>query len=93
VYAKCDEVCTVKASGRIAALQIARSLRTSSTKLTLKPGVRTKIKLSISKRTRAIVNRQLRRGTRVVVRVSLTATDVVGNRTSHTRTLRLLRNR
>ena len=37
VYAKCDEVCTITASGRIAALQVARALRTASTKLTLKP--------------------------------------------------------
>jgi lysyl oxidase len=93
VYVKCDEVCTVKASGRIAALQVASALRTASTKLTLKPGVRTKIRLPITARTRAIINRQLRRGARVVVRVSLTATDTSGNRSSGTRTLTLLRNR
>lgn len=93
VYAKCNEVCTIKASGRIAALQVASSLRTASTKLTLHPGVRTKIKLSISARTRKIINRQLRRGARVVVRVSLVATDSAGNRTAmFRRTLTLLRN-
>ncbi|HKN93290.1 MAG TPA: hypothetical protein VJU60_03070, partial [Thermoleophilaceae bacterium] len=85
--------CTIKASGRIAALQVASSLRTASTKLTLHPGVRTKIKLSISARTRKIINRQLRRGARVVVRVSLVATDSAGNRTAmFRRTLTLLRN-
>jgi hypothetical protein len=93
VYVKCDEVCTVTASGRIAALQVAKALRTASTKLTLKPGVRTKIKLPITARTRAIINRQLRRGARVMVRVSLTATDASGNRTSGKRTLTLLRKR
>jgi len=93
VYAKCNELCTVKASGRIAALRIAKSLRTSSTKVTLQPGVRTKIKLPISKRTRAIINRQLRRGARVLVRVSFVVTDTAGNQTTSTRTLRLLRNR
>jgi Lysyl oxidase len=93
VYAKCDEECTVRASGRIAALQVAKSLRTASTTLTLKPGARTKVKLPISKRTRAIVNRQLRRGARVVVRVSLVATDASGNHITSTRTLKLLRNR
>jgi Lysyl oxidase len=93
VYAKCDEVCTLTASGQIAALQVAKSLRTASTKLTLKPGVRTKIKLPISKRIRAIINRQLARGARVVVRVSLVATDAAGNRTTSKRTLTLLRNR
>jgi hypothetical protein len=93
VYAKCDEICTITASGRIAALQVAKSLRTASTKLTLKPGVRTKINLPISKRTRAVINRQLGRGARVIVRVSLAASDSAGNRTSTTRTLTLLRRR
>jgi hypothetical protein len=93
VYAKCDEACTVKASGRIAALQVASSLRTASTKLTLRPGVRTKVKLPISARTRALINRQLRRGARVMVRVSLSAVDASGNRTSNKRTLTLLRRR
>ena len=91
VYAKCDEACTITASGRIAALQVAKSLRTASTQLTLKPGVRTKIKLPISARTRAIINRQLGRGAHVVVRVSLVAKDSAGNRTSMKRTLTLLR--
>jgi hypothetical protein len=93
VYAKCDEVCTITASGRIAALQVASALRTASTKLTLKPGVRTKIKLPITARTRAVINRQLRRGARVTVRVSLTALDASGNRTATKRTLTLLRRR
>lgn len=92
LYAKCNEVCTITASGRIAALQVAKSLRTASTRLTLKPGVRTKIKLPISARTRAIINRQLKRGARVVVRVWLVATDAAGNRTpAKRRTLTLLR--
>ncbi|HEX6458550.1 MAG TPA: lysyl oxidase family protein [Thermoleophilaceae bacterium] len=92
VYAKCDEVCTIKASGRIAALQVASSLRTTSAKLTLRPGVRTKVKLPISARTRKIINRQLKRGARVVVRVSLIATDSAGNPTATLhRTLTLLR--
>ena len=44
VYAKCDEVCTIRASERHpAALQIARTLRTASVKKTLRPGARTKI--------------------------------------------------
>ncbi|OLE36318.1 MAG: hypothetical protein AUG48_07725 [Actinobacteria bacterium 13_1_20CM_3_68_9] len=91
VYAKCDEVCTITASGRIAALQVAKALRTASTKLTLKPGARTKIKLPITAHTRAVINRQLRRGARVTVRVSLIAVDASGNRTSSKRTLTLLR--
>jgi hypothetical protein len=91
VYAKCDEVCTITASGRIAALQVANALRTASTKLTLKPGARTKIKLQISAHTRSVINRQLRRGARVTVRVSLSAVDASGNRTSTKRTLTLLR--
>jgi hypothetical protein len=91
VYAKCDEVCTIRASGRIAALQIARTLRTASVKKTLKPGARTKIKLPISARTRKLINRQLARGARVTVRVTLTAVDASGNRTSQKRLLTLLR--
>lgn len=93
VFAKCDEVCIIRASGRIAALQVAKALRTASTKLTLKPGVRTKVKLPITARTRAIINRQLRRGARVMVRVSLTITDPSGNHAAGKRTLTLLRNR
>ena len=91
VYAKCDEVCTITASGRIAALQVARALRTASTKLTLKPGARVKIKLPIGAHTRAVINRQLRRAARVTVRVSLIAVDASDNRTSSKRTLTLLR--
>jgi hypothetical protein len=91
VYAKCSEPCTVTASGRIAAPGIARSLRTASARMTLRPGVRTKVKLPISSRTRRIINRQLKRHARVTVRVTLTAVDAAGNRTRHVRTLRLLR--
>jgi hypothetical protein len=90
VYAKCDEICTVRASGRIAALQIASSLRTASVKKILRPGVRTKIKLPITGRVRKLINRQLGRGARVVVRVTLAAVDSSGNRTSTKRTLTLL---
>jgi hypothetical protein len=90
VYAKCDELCKVTASGRIAAIQVAKSLRTSSTRMTLKPGVRTKIKLRISDRVRKLINKQLKRGARVTVRVSITAIDASGNRTSSKRTLTLL---
>ena len=91
VYAKCNEVCTVRASGRIAALQIAKSLRTASVRKTLKPGVRTKIKLPITARVRELINRQLKRGVRVVVRVTLSAVDSSGNRSPGKRTLTLLR--
>jgi hypothetical protein len=94
VYAKCDEACTISASGRIAALQVARSLTTATTKVTLRPGVRTMIKLRISKKVRATINRQLTRGARVTVRVTLVATDSAGNKTGQTRrTLTLLRRR
>jgi hypothetical protein len=91
VYAKCNEVCTVRASGRIAALQIAKSLRTASVKKTLRPGVRTKIKLPITARVRKLINSQLKRGVRVVVRVTLSAVDRSGNRSLGKRTLTLLR--
>jgi hypothetical protein len=90
VYAKCDEICTVRASGRIAALQIASSLRTASVKKILRPGERTKIKLPISQRVRNLINKQLGRGARVVVRVTLTAVDGSGNRSSAKRTLTLV---
>jgi hypothetical protein len=40
-----------------------------------------------------VINRQLGRGARVIVRVSLAASDSAGNRTSTTRTLTLLRRR
>jgi hypothetical protein len=90
VYAKCDDLCKVTAWGRIAAIQVARSLRTSSTRMTLKPGIRTKIKLRISDRVRRLINKQLKRGARVTVRVSITAIDSSGNRTSSKRTLTLL---
>jgi hypothetical protein len=54
--------------------------------------VRTMIKLRISKKVRATINRQLARGARVTVRVTLVAADSAGNKTSQTRrTLTLLR--
>ncbi|HEY1594412.1 MAG TPA: lysyl oxidase family protein [Thermoleophilaceae bacterium] len=91
VYAKCNEICTVRASGRIAALQIASSLRTSSVKKTLKPGARTKLNLPVSARVRRLINKQLRkRGARVTVRVTITAVDASGNHMSTKRTLVLL---
>jgi hypothetical protein len=91
VYAKCDEVCTLRASGRIAALQVASLLRTASVKKTLKPGVRTKINLPISARVRRLINKQLRkRGARVSVRVTITVVDAAGNSMSMKRTLVLL---
>jgi hypothetical protein len=93
VYAKCDEACTISASGRIAALQMARSLTTATTKLSLKPGVRTMIKLRISRKVRATINRQLARGARVTVRVTLVATDAAGNKTGETRRLLTLLHR
>jgi hypothetical protein len=91
VYAKCDEVCTITASGRIVVAQGAKKLRTSSTKVTLRPGVRTKIKLPITARVRALINRQLKRRARVTVRVSLVALDAAGNRTKSKRLLTLVR--
>ena len=72
-------------------LFIGQSLRTASVKKTLKPGVRTKIKLSITARVRELINRQLKRGVRVVVRVTLSAVDSSGNRSPGKRTLTLLR--
>jgi Lysyl oxidase len=93
VYAKCDEACTISASGRIAALQVARSLTTATTKLSLKPGVRTMIKLRISRKVRATINRQLARGAPVTVRVTLVATDAAGNKASETRRLLTLLHR
>jgi hypothetical protein len=91
VYAKCATGCTVHASGRIAALQIASALRTSSVKKTLRPGVRTKINMPVTARVRRLINKQLaKRHGRVSVRVTTTVVDASGQLSSMHRTLTLL---
>ena len=97
VRVRCDELCTVSASGRVLIARSAHAaaaavLRTRTARATLVAGTRTVLRLKLSKATRRAIRRSLARpGRRVTVRVSVRAVDAAGNARSGTRRVRIVR--
>ena len=97
VRVRCDELCTVSASGRVLIARSAHAaaaavLRTRTARATLVAGTRTVLRLKLSKATRQAIRRSLARpGRRVTVRVSVRAVDAAGNARSGARRVRIVR--
>jgi glucose/arabinose dehydrogenase len=98
VRVRCDELCTVRASGRIllsrrrARAAAAAALRTRTARASLVAGARTTLRLKLSKATRRTIRRSLaRRGRRATVRVAVRASDRAGNARTATRRVRIVR--
>ena len=96
VRVRCDELCTVRASGRVLITRRARAaaaavLRTRTAQATLAAGARATLRLKLSKATRRAIRRSLaRRGRRATVRISVRAADAAGNTRSATRRVRIV---
>jgi glucose/arabinose dehydrogenase len=98
IRVRCDELCTVRASGRVlisrrrARAAAARVLRTRTARATLVANARTRLRLRLSKATRRAVKRSLaRRGRRATVRITVRAADRAGNARSGVRRVRIVR--
>jgi hypothetical protein len=86
VRVRCDELCTIRASGRVlltrrrARAAAAPVLRTRTARASLVAGARTTLRLKLSKATRRTIKRALARGgRRATVRITVRATDRAGN--------------
>ena len=94
---RCDELCTVRASGRVILTRSAHSaaapvLRARVARATLAAGVRTTLRLRLSTATRRTIRRSLgRRGRRAAVRISVRAADLAGNARSRARRVQIVR--
>jgi len=95
---RCDELCTVRASGRVlltrrhARAAAAPVLRTRTARATLVAGARTTLRLKLAKTTRRTIKRWLARGDRrATVRIAVRATDRAGNARSRTLRVRIVR--
>jgi glucose/arabinose dehydrogenase len=82
---RCDEQCTLRATGRIAisrtrARSAASALQTRSARTTVVANTRTTLRLRLSRATRRAVKRALARPhRRAFVRITVRASDVAGN--------------
>jgi glucose/arabinose dehydrogenase len=98
VRVRCDELCTIRASGRVlltrshARVAAARALGTRTARATLVAGVRATLRLKLSKATRRTIKRALaRRGRRATVRITVRAADRSGNARTGVRRVRIVR--
>jgi glucose/arabinose dehydrogenase len=97
IRVRCDELCTVRASGRVlisrrAGAAAAAVLRTRTARASLVAGARTTLRLKLSKATRRAIRRSLARGgRRAVVRISIRAADRSGNARNAVRRVRIVR--
>ncbi len=97
VRVRCDELCAVRASGRVLATRsgraaAARVLSTRTAKATLAAGAGKTLRLKLSKTTRRSIRRSLARGgRRATVRIVVRAADPAGNARSATRRVRIVR--
>jgi hypothetical protein len=93
VRARCDEQCTLRATGRVlisrtrARSAAASALKTRTARTTVVANTRTTLRLRLSRATRRAVKRSLSRPhRRVFVRITVRATDTARNaRTRHVR--------
>ena len=97
IRVRCDELCTVSASGRVLITRRAHAaaaavLRTRTARATLVAGARSTLRLKLSKATRRAIRRSLARGgRRATVRISVRAADRSGNARTATRRVRIVR--
>jgi Lysyl oxidase len=90
LFASCSERCALTAQGTVSVLGSKKAARTGTAKLTLAPGKRGKVVLSVSRKLRRTIRAALKHGKRVRVRVRVTVVDAAGNTRTSTRVLRLV---
>jgi glucose/arabinose dehydrogenase len=96
IRVRCDELCTVRASGRVlltrrAHAAAAATLRVRTARATLAAGARTTLRLRLSKATRRTIRRSLARpGRSATVRITVRAADRAGNARSRARRVRIV---
>jgi hypothetical protein len=94
---RCDELCTVSASGRVLIARRARVaaavvLRTRTARATVVAGRRIVLRLRLSRAARGAIKRSLARGgRRARVRIVVRAVDAAGNARTGTRRVRIVR--
>jgi glucose/arabinose dehydrogenase len=97
IRVRCDELCTVSASGRVLITRRAHAaaaavLRTRTARATLVGGARSTLRLKLSKATRRAIRRSLARGgRRAVVRIAVRVADRSGNARTASRRARIVR--
>jgi glucose/arabinose dehydrogenase len=97
IRVRCDELSTVRATGRVLIARRARSavaatLRTRTARATLVAGAKTTLRLKLSKSTRRSIKRALSRpGRRATVRIRVRAADRAGNARSRALRVRIVR--
>jgi Calx-beta domain len=91
ILVRCDEPCTVSAAGNVSVPGASRLFRLKRVTRLLRPGVRSKLRLPLSRRAQAAIRRALVRRRRVVATVRVSARDGAGNSRSATRRIRLKR--
>ncbi|MFL5826993.1 MAG: PQQ-dependent sugar dehydrogenase [Thermoleophilaceae bacterium] len=93
VAARFSEDSAVTSSARVSLSRASKSraLRLRTVARTVKTGVRTRLRMKASRRTLATVRGALAAHRRVTVRVTVTARDARGNRSTVRRTIRVIR--
>jgi glucose/arabinose dehydrogenase len=98
VRVRCDELCTIQATGRVlltrsrAHAAASPALRTRRARTTLVANARTTLRLKLSKATRRTIKRALARPRRrATVRVTVRVTDRAGNARTGVRRVRIIR--
>ena len=91
LFAKCSEQCALTAQGTVSVAGSRKVVRTGKATLTLAPGKRGKVVLSVSRKLRKTIRAALKHGKRVRVKVRVTVVDAAGNKRASTRVLRLVR--
>jgi plastocyanin len=87
ISVRVDEQATVTAKARITVSGASRVLRLRKATRKLSPGVRAKLKLRLSRRTRSAVASALARRPRLRAKVTVGAKDAAGNTRSRTRSV------
>jgi glucose/arabinose dehydrogenase len=98
VRVRCDELCTIQASGRVLLTRsrargaAAPVLRTRTARASLVANAPTTLRLKLSRTTRQTIKRVLsRRRRRATVRITVRATDAAGNARTGVRRVRIVR--
>jgi hypothetical protein len=99
IRARCDEACSVRASGRVLlarararAASAGRPLLVRTRRATLRAGARTTLRLAIARSTRRRIARALRRPRRTATAtLTVRATDAAGNVRARSVRIRIVR--
>jgi hypothetical protein len=89
--AACDENCVMAASARLTVPGTSRTVKLRQTRRSLAAGAKTRLKLRTSRTVLKKLRRAFRHRSRLTARISVTAKDAAGNRSSAKRKIRARR--